>query len=49
VLGHWIDAQTRLIDRQNEHILQERKVVEIEAARRALEQQHAQTGTVIKL
>ncbi|MGT2440865.1 HlyD family type I secretion periplasmic adaptor subunit [Bradyrhizobium betae] len=39
----WIDAQTRLIDQQNERIVQERKLVEIEAARRALEQQLAQT------
>jgi hemolysin D len=39
----WIDAQTRLIDQQNERIVQERKLVEIEAARRALEQQFAQT------
>jgi hemolysin D len=39
----WIDAQTRLIDQQNERIVQERKLVEVEAARRALEQQHKQT------
>lgn len=39
----WIDAQTRLIDQQNDRIVQERKLVEIEAARRALEQQFAQT------
>ncbi|QOZ75367.1 HlyD family type I secretion periplasmic adaptor subunit [Bradyrhizobium sp. CCBAU 53351] len=39
----WIDAQTRLIDQQNERIVQERKLIEIEAARRALEQQLAQT------
>lgn len=39
----WIDAQTRLIDQQNERIVQERKLVEIGAARRALEQQLAQT------
>ncbi|MDF0585066.1 HlyD family type I secretion periplasmic adaptor subunit [Bradyrhizobium yuanmingense] len=39
----WIDAQTRLIDQQNERIVQERKLFEIEAARRALEQQLAQT------
>lgn len=39
----WIDAQSRLLDQQNERIVQERKLVEIEAARRALEQQLAQT------
>jgi hemolysin D len=39
----WIDAQTHLLDQQNERIVQERKQVEIEAARRALEQQLAQT------
>jgi hemolysin D len=39
----WIDAQTRLLDQQNERTVQERKLVEIEAARRALEQQLAQT------
>jgi len=39
----WIDAQTRLLDQQNERIVQERKLVEIEAAGRALEQQLAQT------
>ncbi|MCK1494929.1 HlyD family type I secretion periplasmic adaptor subunit [Bradyrhizobium sp. 180] len=39
----WLDAQTKLVDQQNERILQERKQVEIEAARRALEQQLAST------
>ena len=39
----WIDAQTRLLDQQNERTVQERKLVEIEAARRALEQQLVQT------
>lgn len=39
----WIDAQTRFIDQQNERVVQERKLVEIEAARRALEQQLTQT------
>ena len=39
----WLDAQTRLVDQQNERVIQERKLVEIEAARRALEQQLAQT------
>jgi len=38
-----LDAQARLVDQQNERIVQERKLVEIEAARRALEQQFAQT------
>jgi hypothetical protein len=39
----WLDDQTRLVDQQNERILLERKLVEIEAARRALEPQLAQT------
>lgn len=39
----WLDAQTRLLDQQNERVVQERKLVEIEAARRGLEQQLAQT------
>jgi hemolysin D len=39
----WIDAQTHLLDQQNERTVQERKLVEIDAARRALEQQLAQT------
>jgi hemolysin D len=39
----WLDAQSRLLDQQNERIVQERKLVEIDAARRALEQQLAQT------
>jgi hemolysin D len=39
----YLEAQTRLTDQQNERHVQERKLVEIEAARRALEQQFAQT------
>jgi hemolysin D len=39
----YLDAQTRLVDQQNERIVQERKLVEIEAARHALEEQLAQT------
>jgi hemolysin D len=39
----YLDAETRRIDQQNERILQLRKLVEIEAARLALEQQVAQT------
>ncbi|WP_315759667.1 MULTISPECIES: HlyD family type I secretion periplasmic adaptor subunit [unclassified Bradyrhizobium] len=39
----YIDAQSRLIDQQNERIVQTRRLVEIEAARLALEQQLAQT------
>ncbi|WP_316158346.1 MULTISPECIES: HlyD family type I secretion periplasmic adaptor subunit [unclassified Bradyrhizobium] len=38
----YIDAQSRLIDQQNERIVQTRRLVEIEAARLALEQQLAQ-------
>lgn len=44
----WLDAQTRLVDQQNERIVQERKLVEIEAARRALEQQLAQTRSAFE-
>ncbi|WP_315759017.1 MULTISPECIES: HlyD family type I secretion periplasmic adaptor subunit [unclassified Bradyrhizobium] len=39
------DAQSRLIDQQNERIVQTRRLVEIEAARLSLEQQLAQTRT----
>jgi hemolysin D len=39
----YIDAETRRLDQQNERIVQGRKLVEIEAARLALEQQFAQT------
>ncbi|GLH77084.1 HlyD family type I secretion periplasmic adaptor subunit [Bradyrhizobium sp. SSBR45G] len=39
----FIDAQSRLIDQQSERIVQTRRLVEIEAARLALEQQLAQT------
>ncbi|WP_315716584.1 MULTISPECIES: HlyD family type I secretion periplasmic adaptor subunit [unclassified Bradyrhizobium] len=39
----YIDAQSRLIDQQSERIVQTRRLVEIEAARLALEQQLAQT------
>lgn len=39
----YLDAQARLVDQQNERVVQERKLVEIEAARHALEQQFAQT------
>ncbi|MDH2352600.1 hypothetical protein QCM77_03330 [Bradyrhizobium sp. SSUT18] len=39
----WLDAQTWLVDQQNERILQERKQVQIEAARRVPEQLFAQT------
>jgi hemolysin D len=39
----YLDAQTRLVDQQNERIVQQRKLVEIEAARHALEEQLAQT------
>jgi len=44
----WLDAQTRLLDQQNERIVQERKLVEIDAARRALEQQSAQTKSAFE-
>jgi membrane fusion protein, hemolysin D len=39
----YIDAETRRLDQQNERIVQSRRLVEIEAARLALEQQLAQT------
>ncbi|MFC5321204.1 biotin/lipoyl-binding protein, partial [Bradyrhizobium oligotrophicum] len=39
----FIDAQSRLIDQQSERIVQTRRLVEVEAARLALEQQLAQT------
>jgi hemolysin D len=39
----YLEAQTRLLDQQNERIVQSRKLVEIEAARQALEQQLGQT------
>jgi hemolysin D len=39
----YLEAQTRLLDQQNERTVQSRKLVEIEAARQALEQQLKQT------
>ncbi|MDB5513568.1 MAG: HlyD family type secretion periplasmic adaptor subunit [Tardiphaga sp.] len=39
----WLDAQTRLVEQQNERLVQQRKLVEIAAARQALEQQLEQT------
>jgi hemolysin D len=39
----YLDAQTRLVEQQNERIVQQRKMVEIAAARQALEQQIEQT------
>lgn len=39
----YLDAQSRLLDQQNERVIQSRKLVEIEAARLALEQQLGQT------
>lgn len=39
----FLEAQTRLVEQQNERIVQQRKLVEIEAARRALEEQLDQT------
>lgn len=39
----YLDAETRRLDQQNERIVQQRRLVEIEAARSALEQQLAQT------
>jgi hemolysin D len=39
----YLDAQTRLVEQQNERIVQQRKLVEIAAARQALEQQIEQT------
>ena len=39
----YLDAQTKLVEQQNERIVQQRKMVEIAAARQALEQQIEQT------
>jgi hemolysin D len=39
----YLDAETRRLDQQNERVVQQRKLVEIEAARLALEQQAGQT------
>jgi hemolysin D len=39
----YLDAQTKLVEQQNERIVQQRKIVEIAAARQALEQQIEQT------
>lgn len=39
----WLDAQARLVEQQNERIVQQRKIVEVTAARQALEQQIEQT------
>ncbi len=39
----YLDAQTRLLDQQNERLVQQRKLVEIAAARQALEEQIEQT------
>lgn len=39
----YLDAQTKLVDQQNERIVQEHKTAEITAARQALEQQIEQT------
>jgi hemolysin D len=39
----YLDAQTKLVDQRNERLVQQRKLVEIEAARQALEQQIGQT------
>jgi hemolysin D len=39
----YLEAQTRLVDQQNEKAVQQRKLVEIDAARRALEEQLDQT------
>jgi hemolysin D len=39
----YLDAQTRLVEQQNERLVQQRKLVEIAAARQALEQQIEQT------
>jgi hemolysin D len=39
----WLDAQTRLVEQQNERLVQQRKLVEIASARQALEQQVEQT------
>jgi hemolysin D len=39
----YLEAQTRLVDQQNDRIVQERKLAEIKAARQALEEQLGQT------
>jgi hemolysin D len=39
----YLEAQTRLVEQQNERIVQQRRIVEVEAARHALEQQIEQT------
>ena len=39
----YLDAQTRLVEQRNERMVQQRKLVEVEAARQALEQQVEQT------
>jgi hemolysin D len=39
----YLEAQTRLVDQQNERIIQERKLAEIKAARQALQEQLGQT------
>jgi hemolysin D len=39
----YLDAQTKLVEQQNERLVQQRKLVEIVAARQALEQQIEQT------
>jgi hemolysin D len=39
----YLDAQTKLLEQQNERLVQQRKIVEITAARQALEQQIEQT------
>jgi hemolysin D len=39
----YLEAQTRLVEQQNERLVQQRRIVEVEAARRALEQQVEQT------
>jgi hemolysin D len=44
----YLDAQTRLVDQQNERIVQEHKLVEIEAGRQALEEQLGQTKSAFE-
>ena len=39
----YLDAQTKLVEQQNERLVQQRKLVEIAAARQALEEQSDQT------
>jgi hemolysin D len=39
----YLEAQTRLVEQQNERLVQQRKLIEIAAARQALEQQLEQT------